>query len=217
MPGVVAFCGHRAQNIWLSAQSGWVPLRDVVAPAHVVLVQQVGEVGPRRSPAACRLPLAAGRRAASVGLAAHRVAVLRAVGRPAGDEYRCAGRLQDVSGLEHVVLEDEVLRVVPVVRDLAPVVVAHHVGRRRRQRAARGCRAGVQARCAAAARLRDRSRPSCRRRCRRSRRPCRAGRPQLRSAVSWYGFDARRASIGSGDAGTVPGLPASPGIPSAPG
>ena len=37
--------------------------------------------------------------------------------------------------LEHVVLEDEVARVAPVVRDLARVVIAHHVRLRRRQRA----------------------------------------------------------------------------------
>ena len=39
--------------------------------------------------------------------------------------------------LEHVVLEDEVAGVVPVVRDLVPVVVAHDVGRSRSARAAR--------------------------------------------------------------------------------
>ena len=74
--------------------------------------------------------------ATSVELAAHRVAVLRAACRPAGDEREVRRQAPGVVRLEHVVLEDEVARVVPVVRDLVPVVVAHHVGRRGRQRAA---------------------------------------------------------------------------------
>ena len=71
------------------------------------------------------------------GLAAHRVAVLRAARRPAGDEGEVRRQAPRVVRLEHVVLKHEVARVVPVVRDLVPVVVAHHVGRRGRQRAAR--------------------------------------------------------------------------------
>ena len=68
-------------------------------------------------------------------MAAHRVAVLRAARRPAGDEREVRRQAPGVVRLEHVVLEDEVARVVPVVRDLVPVVVAHHVRCRGRQRA----------------------------------------------------------------------------------
>ena len=76
----------------------------------------------------------------SVGLAAHRVAVLRAARRPAGDQREVRRQAPGVVRLEHVVLEHEVARVVPVVRDLVPVVVAHHVGLPTASASSRGCR-----------------------------------------------------------------------------
>ena len=113
---------------------GLAPVRHVVAPAHVVAVHEVREVGPRIVE---RLAVAGGaERRVERGFAAQRVAVLRAAGSPAGDEREMGREAPGVVRLEHVVLQDEVMRVVPVVRDLVRVVVAHHVGRRRRQRAA---------------------------------------------------------------------------------
>ena len=135
MPGVVAFCGTGAQNIASSSQSGCVALRDVVAPADVVLVQQVGEVGPGvvRRAAPVVLPRLPGGEPGSCtrDVAAHRIALLVQLRRPAGDHEQVRGQAPRRVRLEHVVLEHEVPRVGPVVRDLARVVVAHHVGRAR--------------------------------------------------------------------------------------
>ncbi len=60
----------------------------------------------------------------------------RAACRPRGDHREVRRQTPRVHPLEHVVLEHEVACVVPVVRDLVPVVVAHHIGLRGRQRAA---------------------------------------------------------------------------------
>ena len=61
---------------------------------------------------------------AGAGARLVRVAALR---RPAGDEPEVRGQAPAPVRLEHVVLEDEVPRVRPVVRDLRVVVVAHDV------------------------------------------------------------------------------------------
>ena len=105
-------------------------LLRVRGPRDPVLVEEVREVGPaverpvrvvakrRRGPAVPRGEI---RRA---GARAVRVAALR---RPAGDEPEMRRQAPAPVRLEHVVLEDEAPRVGPVVRDLAPVVVAHDV------------------------------------------------------------------------------------------
>jgi len=49
--------------------------------------------------------------------------------RPAADQVQVGRQGPGVDGLEHVVLQDEVVRVGPVVRDLAGVVVPHDVRR----------------------------------------------------------------------------------------
>ena len=77
--------------------------------------------------------------------AAHRVAAARAVRRPARDHEEMRGQAPRGRGLEHVVLEREVVRPAPVVRDLARVVVAHDVGRRRRRADRRGGAAAAAA------------------------------------------------------------------------
>src|SRR5215475_11713001 len=97
---------------------------QVVAPRHVVPVQQPGDVRPgeRRRPVGQPL----GRHVSAV--TAHRVAGAGALGRPAGHLVQ-VGRQAPRSGrLEHAVLEHEVLRVCPVVRYVAPNVVAHYIG-----------------------------------------------------------------------------------------
>jgi hypothetical protein len=115
-------------------------LVDVVVPADAVAMEEPGEIRPRvvRDIAGFVLRFA-GRRAGVLDgtVAAHRVALPRASSRPAGDEVEVLGQAPRRVRLEHVVLEDEVARVTPVVRDLAPVVVAHDVRVLRRVRAAR--------------------------------------------------------------------------------
>ena len=59
-------------------------------------------------------------------LAAQRIRA-RALRRPLGDHEQVRGKAPRRVRLEHVVLEDVVPRVLPVVRDLAGVVVAHDV------------------------------------------------------------------------------------------
>ena len=145
IPGVLAFWvdrGARLGGVVLAVGLG--PADDVVAPADVVLVEQVGEVGPGVD----RLPGLAsrcssdrpGRRRRRARLwalgrpglqgvdAAGRVVLLRAVGRPLRDEEEVGRQAPRGVRLEHVVLQDEVLGVGPVVRDVARGVVAHHVG-----------------------------------------------------------------------------------------
>src|SRR5262249_48335163 len=113
---------------------------EVVAPAHVVLVQQPGEVGPRVRGRVVRGR--APRRGAA--RAAHRV-MARAGRRPAGGQGQVGGQAPGAAGLERHVVEHEVLRVRPVVRDVGAGVVPHHVQRL----------AGAGARAAAALGLGD--------------------------------------------------------------
>ena len=64
--------------------------------------------------------------------AAHGVAAPRAVRGPVGDHVQVLRQAPRGGRREHVVLEREVVRPAPVVGDLARVVIAHDVGRRRR-------------------------------------------------------------------------------------
>ena len=67
MSGVCALCGRACRSASPSTQSGWSPLCDVVAPAHVCAVQQVGEVGPRVVAVRRQAPSRARRRQAAAG------------------------------------------------------------------------------------------------------------------------------------------------------
>ena len=113
--------------------------REVVAPAHVVLVQQVGEVGPRED---ARRLLALVERVR----ARRRVVVHRAPRRPLRHEEQVLGQAPRRVRLEHAVLEHEVARVLPVVRDVGCGVVAHHVDRAVRAARVRGVGAVASAR-----------------------------------------------------------------------
>ena len=135
----------------------------------------------------------------SAALAAHRVAGHRAFRRPARrPRSRWAGRLHESGGLEEVVLQHEVLRVGPVVRDVA---------------AGRGgpSRRGWQgaAACTASCRRRPRSRPS-------SRGPRRPRTPSRRAGRWRCCRDDRRTACwqpplrGSGRQ-TPLGMPSAPG------
>ena len=109
-----------------------------------MLVQQVGEVGPRVVGLAAGrvLPLVwRGERVLDRVDAAHRVGVRAAAGRPLGNHEQVGRQAPGGVRLEHVVLQHEVARIGPVVRDLAPVVVAHYVRVRRAERAERRVRA----------------------------------------------------------------------------
>ena len=70
-----------------------------------------------------------------------------AMRRPAADQVQVSGQGPRVDRLEHVILEDEILGVRPVIGDLAGVVVAHDVRRipgqaHRRRRVRAGAAAG---------------------------------------------------------------------------
>ena len=178
MPGVLALwpTGPHVSAAGFS-QSGSVPAHDVVAPADVVLVEEVGQVGPGVDGLARPRVLVAvlGVPATVLGsrlAAVDRRRVLRALGGPGLQGVRAARgvvglgaeggplRHEEEVGrqaprgvrLEHVVLQDEVLRIGPVVRDVALRVVAHHVGRRR---VGAGRVGGHQATLAAGLGLRD--------------------------------------------------------------
>ena len=102
------------------------------------LVEKIGEVRPgvdrrvgRRAVEICRRV----RRAASLCLqpcdrvdATRRVVVLRACRRPLRHQEEMRRETPRRDRFEHVVLEHEVARVLPVVRDVPLRVVAHHVG-----------------------------------------------------------------------------------------
>ena len=114
---------------------GFGPLEHVIGPADAVAVHQVGQIGPRvvgigrvfpaEPPREVGWVLGALHRVA----AAHRVALLGAVGRPLRHHVQVRGEAPGEVGLEHVVLEHEVARIRPVIGDVRAGVVAHHVGR----------------------------------------------------------------------------------------
>ena len=120
-----------AQNISVVSTVGLVPPGDVVPPADAGVVQQLGQVGPGVV-GTCRscsptVP-GGGSGACTAGLQLIGSSSCAAC-RPAGDQEEVRRQAPGRVRLEHVVLEDELLCVRPVVRDLALVVVAHHVGR----------------------------------------------------------------------------------------
>ena len=189
-------------------QSGSRALNDVVAPAHVALVQEVRDVGPRVvGDRVLRLPLKSGGR--SGGPARRRSSSGRpspCTCRPAADHEQVRGQAPRGVRLEHVVLQDEVARVGPVVRDLARVVVAHDVACRRRRRR----RPGRSDRCSRASRATaSRTKPSIE--------PpsmsrvaffSACGPPVFRSRASWNGLT--QPPRGSGTQ-TPRGIPSAPG------
>jgi hypothetical protein len=102
----------------------------VRGPRDAVPVEEIREVGPaveRPVPVVAKRrhePAVPGREVRRAGARPVRVAALR---RPARDEPEMRRQAPAPVRLEHVVLEDEVPRVGPVVRELARVVVAHDV------------------------------------------------------------------------------------------
>jgi hypothetical protein len=131
---------------------------EVVAPRHVVAVQQIGEIGPRVVGLAVRRVLRLVRRRERVLQRVHAArGVMRpvAAGRPLRDQVQLRGQAPRRDRLEQVVPQHEVARVGPVVRDLALVVVAHHVRLRGRERAERRVGRGHAAGDAAGPRLAD--------------------------------------------------------------
>ena len=156
--GVLAYgCARHGGVV---AAVGFGAGHDVVTPTHLVLVQEIGEVGPRVDGAAGRrdrisfavgergirdrrrrarrgirwllLPSCAGeverqaRHLQRVG-ATRRIVMGGAIGRPLRDHEQVRGQAPRCVRFEHVVLEHEVLRVGPVVGDLASVVPPHHI------------------------------------------------------------------------------------------
>ena len=140
MPGVRRVLRHGRAEHLVVRTVGLPAAVDVVAPTDAVLVQEVGDVCPRIVRGlAGRVAGPSRRRARSLHgrVAAHRDALASAARRPAGDEVEVLGQAPGRIGLEHVVLEHEVAGVIPVVGDLAPVVVSHDVRPLRQVGAAR--------------------------------------------------------------------------------
>ena len=111
-----------------------VALGHVVPPRDVRPVQQVGQVRPgvdRGLVARVLGGVEVGRvaRVADVVRARVRVVVVAERG-PQGHREQVGGQAPRAVRLEHVVLQHEVARVGPVVRDLPVVVVPHHVALR---------------------------------------------------------------------------------------
>src|ERR1051325_5154344 len=90
------------------------PGGDVGAPAHPSLVKQVGDVGPR-----IRLAAEGRTRRQQGRAAAHRVRGGRALRGPTGDEPQVSREAPGLERLKKVVLQYEVARGRPVVRNLA--------------------------------------------------------------------------------------------------
>ena len=116
---------------------GLVARLHVVRPRDVMVVEEPGEIRPgirhvgrARAEGLVDVALHLRRRVGAVDLvaAARRLGV-RTDGRPTGDEVEVIGERPRVDGLEHLVVEDEVLGVGPIVRDLGRGVVPHDVGR----------------------------------------------------------------------------------------
>src|SRR5206468_6094336 len=88
---------------------GLPALRDVVGPAHMVTVEEVGQVGPRVQ-RAVRMKLASGlrpvARAVEVARARSRIRPALALRRPSGNGEEVSRETPAVVGLEHVVLQD---------------------------------------------------------------------------------------------------------------
>ncbi len=118
--------GGAEHRVVLAVRLG--PGRHVIGPTHAGLVEQVGDVRPlvRRRVVGQLLLLVRLRvqvRPAQLNLVGDRTRC-----RPTRDHGQMGGEAPGLDRLEHVVLEDEVLGVCPVVRDLAGVVPSHGVG-----------------------------------------------------------------------------------------
>ena len=129
MPGVARSLEARVARDRAREAVGRGALLHVRRPGDAVLVEEVGEVGPAVERPVGIAPQRRGSARSScrdcrAGARLVRVAALR---RPAGDEPEVRRQAPAPVRLEHVVLEDEVPRVGPVVRDLRAVVVAHDV------------------------------------------------------------------------------------------
>ncbi len=123
-PGVL--CQRHARQVAIGAV-GLHAIFDVVLPADLCAVQQIGQIGPRvvgGGVARQHRVLPVGQ-VESVG-ARHRIAA-GAGCRPLRDEEQVRRQAPGSVRLEHVVLQDEILRVAPVVGDLSRVVIAHDV------------------------------------------------------------------------------------------
>jgi hypothetical protein len=99
----------------------------VVGPAHVVLMEQVGEIGPlvavRVREAAAGVDVDEPVRALTIGRGCWRDALRR----PSRNGVQVCRLTPADVWLEHPVLQDEVLGILPVVRYLSLVVIPHHV------------------------------------------------------------------------------------------
>ena len=98
----------------------------VVSPADVVLVEQVGQIGPG---VGIRVRRGGQPRVLERGSATHGVARVAAFGGPTRNHEQVRRQAPRCVWFEHVVLEDVVARPGPVVGDFALVHVAHDVGR----------------------------------------------------------------------------------------
>ncbi len=101
--------------------------RHVVRPRHPGAIQQPRDVGPRVDRRLAVVEPLLLLFEVHVRDARHRIAGVEAARRPRGDQEQVRGQRPAVGRGEHPVLQDEGVRVGPVVRDVAPVDVAHHV------------------------------------------------------------------------------------------
>ena len=112
-------------------------LLDVIPPAHVLGVQQPGDIGPGQvnlCRAGCQLfvdELVELRRLVRPVdvVDAARGRTTGTLRGPRGHHVQMGRQRPRFHGLEHAIVENEVLGVRPVVRDLGCGVVSHHVGR----------------------------------------------------------------------------------------
>ena len=111
-------------------------VRDEVAPAHMGLVQEIGEIGPRVRPGADDVRLRRSsddaRQGSEVGGARAGIVRVGAASAPPRNQIEVGREAPGSHPFEQMILQDEVVRVGPVVRDLGSRVVPHHVRDRRR-------------------------------------------------------------------------------------
>ena len=129
------WAGHRCVVVTVGLVAGLY----VVRPRNVLVVQEPREVGPRVRDIGragvdglvhVLLHLCRGVGAFDLVHAALGIGI-RALCRPARDQVQMVGQRPRCDRFEHVVVECEVLRVGPVVRDLRRSVVAHDIWRDR--------------------------------------------------------------------------------------